>query len=58
MRLIRVREQLEEGVDDDDRMYELMKEYAGEDAASEALYQRKKARRDAEDKAKSKPSVI
>ena len=58
MRLLRVRERLEEGVEDDDVMYDLMLEYAGEEAASEALYQRKKARRDAEDKATSKPAVI
>lgn len=55
MRLLRIREQLEAGVDDDDRMYELFKEYAGEDAAADALYQRKKARRDAEDKRRSQP---
>lgn len=58
MRLLRVRERLEEGVDDDDVMYDLMLEYAGEEAASKALYLRKKARRDAEDKARTKPSVV
>ncbi len=57
MRLLRIREQLEQGVEDDDTMYKLMREYAGEDAASEALYQRKKARRDSEDKANSRPAV-
>ncbi len=57
MRLLRIRERLEEGVDDDDVMYDLMLEYAGEEAASDALYQRKKARRDAEDKQRSKPAV-
>ncbi len=57
MRLLRIRERLEQGVEDDDVMYDLMLEYAGEDAASEALYQRKKARRDAEDKANSRPAV-
>ena len=50
MRLIRLRKQLEAGVDDDDHMYEIMKEYAGEEAASDALYERKKARRDAKRK--------
>lgn len=45
--LIRIRERLEKGVDDDDEMYRLMKEYAGEEAASEALYLRLKSRRDA-----------
>jgi hypothetical protein len=51
MRLIRLRKQLEAGVDDDDRMYDLMREYAGEEAASDALYERKKTRRDAKRKA-------
>jgi hypothetical protein len=51
MRLLRLRKQLEAGVEDDDKMYEMMKEYAGEEAAAEALYQRKKARRDSKQKA-------
>lgn len=50
MRLVRIRKTLEEGVDDDDTLYKLWLDYDGKEAAQEALYQRKCARRDAQAK--------
>jgi hypothetical protein len=42
--ILKAGEMLEKGVDDDDDLYELVKLRSGEDAAAEALYQRRKSR--------------
>lgn len=52
-RLLRIRERIEAGIDDDNELYKAMMEYAGEDAAREAYYHRKKSRRDAQVKSEA-----
>lgn len=58
MRLIRLRERLEKGVDDDDQMYEMMKEYAGEEAAGKALFERRAARMEAKRKRDAERTAV
>lgn len=53
MSLIRKQERIDRGIENDDEMYECIKDVYGEELAAQALYERKRARDELAEKMKN-----